>query len=164
MNKHRDILIKTVIENIKRESVLKTKIIDGKKNQSCPKEKCDLKFPVCLNDMDKEFQRRVVSFVVLKLNKTSNLMIDDYFGGQINIKVGKKTNSLNEYEDDDIVIERRRHTCGILEDCKTKSSVFKYNSNHVKDDLDLNDSLRKKKTCKKFIILIILSFKIFSPM
>lgn len=157
LNKHRDILIKPVVENILKENELKSKT----KNQNNKKNlldtgiiKCDTSFPVCVNDLDKEFQRNVVSFVTMKLNRVNNIIFDEYFGKNN----GNKANISNEYDPDDILIERRGHTCGMKEFSITKSNANKFDNRNLEKDADLHNSLRKTRKCKLIRYIIYNSF------
>jgi len=162
------------VENIKRENEIKSKKKNGKTNKIIslsvgdPKEKCNSEFPVCINDMDKEFQRDVVSFVVLRLNKPNDFIIDNYFGGSVTKKFGNKTNTLDELNPDDVLIERRKHTCEIKLHTKTKSSQIIFISCHenfIEEELDLNylkNSFRRRRKCIiiDIKILLILAVKV----
>jgi hypothetical protein len=130
-----------VIENIEKENEAKLKLkkkvknsknfenfekIEIEKNTPCL---CDIKSPICINDIENDFQHKVISFICLKTQSTPPKIIENYFiASPFGLKENLDESEINFFEG--LLIERRPHTCTKLDliEIQTDESDGLYNS------------------------------------
>lgn len=108
-----------VIENIVKENKEKLKLkkkFNKKSEKSEKSEKsdkdinslCDPKSPICLNDIENDFQHNVISYICLRAQSNLPKIIDNYFiAAPFSLFDEIDANTTNE----GLLIERRPHTC-----------------------------------------------------
>lgn len=153
---HRDILMKPVVDSIRKENEinlkLKNKILS---NYVKNEEKCNVDYPVCINDINQDFQRTVNPFILLRSTFTDNLIVEDYFSTMSNNFLFDNLKDLNLNKSKDILIERRNHTCQMISLKVSNEKNYKFNK-ITGEEKDLDNFIKKRGKCKIFIYLHVL--------
>lgn len=115
-------VIENIVKENKEKSKLKKKFKKSEKSEKSEKfekyeksEKeinslCDPKSPICLNDIENDFQHNVISYICLRAQSNLPKIIDNYF-------IAAPFLLFEEIDDDStgqnegLLIERRPHTC-----------------------------------------------------
>lgn len=114
IEKTRDMLSFSIVENIDKDNkekfIKKNELLNHSEkiennNHNNTELKCNLNWPICINENEFSHPITVVKYLVLQHKKNENLR-ENYF-----FKEAEKEHKKEEEEYTDILIERREHTC-----------------------------------------------------
>ena len=152
---HREILTKSVVDSIRKENEMNLKLKNEILCNSIKKEeKCNLDYPVCTNDANKDFQRTVNSFIVLRSKSTDNLIVDDYFCGVSNNSLVNSVKEVQQNDSKDILIERRNHTCRMSREVDSNKNNYKFDK-ITEEEKYSNNVIKKRGKCKILLLICI---------
>ena len=136
-NKYRKILLPQIINQIQSQSHFLNEIKEEE-------IECDLDWPLCSKDQN--YRHEIIEFIIYKqLEKP--IVINDYYGNNLNFEKTKKENNEKDQYDyySEICIERRKHIC----DSKIESIKDILNDRYINKEINLLQYQNQRK--KTFI-------------